>query len=119
MNKDRRFRKKDQYVFFLLWQKEMQELASGVYNMFKGTPQHAMPVKDFVDRVSKNEEEVEANLSTMFQNMRGSNQYWFLRRSDVLCMVREYGSPTLSHPQLWRVRQPRIIHLPEEGEQCE
>ena len=95
MNKDGRFRKEDQYVFFLLWQKEMRELASGVYNMLKGTRRHAMPVKDFVDRVSKNEEEVEANLSTMFQNMRGSDQYWFLRRSDVLCMVREYGSPTL------------------------
>ena len=73
----------------------MRELESGVYNMLKGTRRHAMPVKDFVDRVSKNEEEVEANLSTMFQNMRGSNQYWFMRRSDVLCMVREYGSPTL------------------------
>ena len=95
MNKDGRFRKEDQYVFFLLWQMEMRELASGVYNMLKGTRRHAMPVKDFVDRVSKNEEEVEANLSTMFQNMRGSNQYWFMRCSDVLCMVREYGSSTL------------------------
>ena len=50
MNKDGRFRKEDQYVFFLLWQKEMRELASGVYNMLKGTRRHAMPVKDFVDR---------------------------------------------------------------------
>ena len=55
MNKDGCFRKE------LLWQKEMLKLASGVYNMVKGTQQHAMPVKEWV---SRNEEEVEANLST-------------------------------------------------------
>jgi ATP-dependent DNA helicase PIF1 len=95
----------------------MRELASGVYNMLKGTRQHAIPVGGFIDRVSKNEEEIETNLSTVFQNMRGSNQYWYLRRSEVLCIVREYGSPTLiPHTQLCRVRQP---HLSEEGERCE
>ena len=72
MNKDGRFRKDDQYVFYLLWQKEMRELASGVFNLLKGTRQHAIPVGEFVDRVSKNEEEIEANLFTVFQNMRGS-----------------------------------------------
>ena len=50
----------------------MRELASGVYNMLKGTRQHAIPVGEFIDRLSKNEEEIEANLSTVFQNMRGS-----------------------------------------------
>ena len=54
-----------------------------------------MPVGEFVDRVSTSDEEVEGNLNTIFQQMRGSKQYWFLRRSEVLCMVREYGSPTL------------------------
>ena len=49
----------------------------------------------FVDWVSKNEEEIKANLSTVFQNMRGSNQYCDLRCSEVLCMVREHGPPTL------------------------
>ena len=40
-------------------------------------------------------QDVEANPSTVFQSVRGSKQYWYLRRSNVLCMVREYGSPTL------------------------
>ena len=31
----------------------------------------------------------------MFQSIRGSNQFWFLCRSDILCMVREYSPPTL------------------------
>ena len=54
-----------------------------------------MPVGEFMDRVSNSDEDVEANLSTVFQNVRGSKQYWFLRRSEALCMLREYGSPTL------------------------
>ena len=73
MNKDGYFRKEDQYVFYLLWQKEMRELASGIYNLLKGTWQHPMQVRDFVDRVATNEEHIEASLSTVFQNMRGSN----------------------------------------------
>ena len=40
LNKDSRFRKDCQYVFFLLWQKEMRELAAGVYNFMKGTRKH-------------------------------------------------------------------------------
>ena len=45
--------------------------------------------------MSNSDENVEANLSTVFQNVRGSKEYWFLCRSEVLCMLREYGSPTL------------------------
>ena len=84
-----------QYVFFLLWQKELRELAAGVYNLLMGRRQHVMPVGEFMDRVSKSDEDVEANLSTVFQSVRGCKQYWFLSRSEVLCMLREYGSPTL------------------------
>ena len=95
MNKDGRFCKEDQYAFYLCWQKELRELGSGIYNLLKGTRQHPMPVRDFVDRVARNEEHIEASLSTVFQNMHGSNQYWYLRRSEVFRMVREFGSPSL------------------------
>ena len=64
-------------------------------NLLKGTRQHAMPVGDIMDRVSNSDEHIEGSLSTVFQNVRGSNYFWYLRRSDVLCMVREYCPPTL------------------------
>ena len=51
-----------------------------------------MPVGELVDRMSTSDEEVEGNLST---TLRGSKQYWFLCPSEVMCMVREYSSPTL------------------------
>ena len=73
----------------------MRELAAGVYNLMKGTQQHALPVGEFMDRLSASDEDVEANLSTVFTNMRGSKQYWFLKRSEINCMMREYGPPTL------------------------
>ena len=66
LNKDSCFRKDSQYVFYLLWQKEMCEIAAGVYNLMKGTHQHALPVGEFMDRVSSSEEDIEANLSTVF-----------------------------------------------------
>ena len=31
LNRDSRFRKEPQYVFYLLWQKEMRELSAGIY----------------------------------------------------------------------------------------
>ena len=58
MNNDGRFRKDDQYVFYLLWQKEMGELAAGVYNFLKGTRQHALPVGESMDRVSRSDDVV-------------------------------------------------------------
>ena len=50
-HQDSRLRKDDQYVFYLLWQKEMREISAGVYNLLKSTRQHAMPVGEFVDSV--------------------------------------------------------------------
>ena len=44
LNKDGRFHKDDQHVFYLLWQEEMRELQARVYNLLKGTRQHVMPV---------------------------------------------------------------------------
>eukprot|EP00731_Ephydatia_muelleri_P001725 Em0001g1725a len=37
LNKDPRFRKDPQYVFFLLWQQEMRQISAGIYNVLKST----------------------------------------------------------------------------------
>ena len=49
----------------------------------------------FLDNASHSSESVEANLSTIFQFIRGTKQYWFLRSSELRCMQREWGTPTL------------------------
>ena len=34
-------------------------------------------------------------MCTMLQSVRGTKQYWFLRQSELKCMIGEWGSPTL------------------------
>jgi len=53
LNKDSRFRKDPQYVFFLLWQKEMREIASGVYNVMKSTKAIPMSVSNILHKVDR------------------------------------------------------------------
>ena len=31
----------------------------------------------------------------MLQSVRGTKQYWFVRKSELRCMIHEWGSPTL------------------------
>ena len=95
LNQDSRFRKDAQYVFFLLWQKEMRELSAGIYNLLKSTRCQPMSVSMLLDKVSTSDERLEANLCTMLQSVHGTKQYWFIRQSELRCMIREWGSPTL------------------------
>ena len=78
-----------------LWQKEMRELQqAGVYNLLQGIRQHFIPVGQFIDCVLGCDDEVEGNLSTIFQSVRGSKQYWFQCNSELMCMLREFGLRT-------------------------
>ena len=89
-NKDPRFRKEPRYIFYLLWQKEMREISAGVYNLLKSSKSHSMTVGNLLDKVGANDEHLEyASVSPWHK------QYWYVRQSDLRCMVREYGSPTL------------------------
>ena len=51
LNKDSCFRKDPQYVFYLLWQKEMRELSSGVYNLLKSTRRQCLSVSMLLEQV--------------------------------------------------------------------
>ena len=69
----------------------MRELSAGVHNLLKTTRRHPMSVSMFVNSVEASNEHVEANFSTMFQSVHGTKQYWFLRQSELKCMIREWG----------------------------
>ena len=73
----------------------MWELSAGVYNLLKTTRQQPMSVSKLLDRVEASDEHIEANLCTMLQSVRCTKRYWFLRQSELKCMIREWGSPTL------------------------
>ena len=97
LNKDSRFRKDPQYVFYLLWQTELRQLSAGIYNLMRsGKHKHGLTVNQFLNGISSSCENVEANLSTIFMSVRGTKQYWFLRNSELKCMIREWGTPHCS-----------------------
>ena len=81
LNKDSRFRKDPQYVFYLLWQKEMRELYAGVYNLSKRS--QSMTVGTLLSYVQANNEHLEANLCTILRSVCGTKQYWFVRKSEL------------------------------------
>ena len=54
-----------------------------------------MTVSTLLSRVQVSDEHLEANLCTMLQSVRGTKQYWFIHQSELRCMIREWGSPTL------------------------
>ena len=94
-NKDSRFRKDASYVFYLLHQKSLREVATGVYNVLNRSKGVAMSVKQLLAKIEASDNQLEASLFTMLQSVRGTKQYWWARKSDLKCMVRHWGSPTL------------------------
>ena len=54
-----------------------------------------MTVGTLLSNVQASDEHLEANLCTMLQSVRGTKLYWFRRKSELRCMICEWGSPTL------------------------
>ena len=53
-----------------------------------------MTVSTLLNQVKTSDDTLEANLCTMLQSVCGTKQYWFIRQSELRCMIREWGSPT-------------------------
>jgi len=52
-------------------------------------------VKQSVDGINTSDSGIKANLTTILQSARGTKQFWFHQKSDVLAMIREFGCSTL------------------------
>ena len=94
LNKDSRFRKTSQFVFRLYRSKIKRDLNSGIYNYLKHTRYTGKSVAEIMAMIDKNDLELEGNLSTILQPVRGTNQYWYKVKGELKCMIREWGSPT-------------------------
>ena len=80
LNKDSRFRKNAEFVFYYLWQKELRELAAGVYNVLSSCGRKDLTVKQFLDNIDRSDISTEASLLTIFQSIRGNKQFWDLKK---------------------------------------
>ena len=54
MNTDSRFCKSPEFVFYYLWQKELWELSSRIYNVLRSSSRRSHMVKQFVDGICIN-----------------------------------------------------------------
>ena len=70
-------------------------MSAGVYNLLKSHKAQPMSASSLINRLQLNDELLETNLSTMLQTVRGTTQFWFKKQSELRCMVREFGTPTL------------------------
>ena len=75
--------------------KELRELSAGIYNTLKNTRRQSTSVSTILNQVARSDEQLKGNLSTILQSVRGTKQYWLLRRSELKCMIRDFGPPTL------------------------
>ena len=73
LNRDSSFRKDPQYVFYLLWKKELRELSAGIYNMLKNTRRQSTSVSTLFNQVACSNKQLEGNLCTMLQVFAGPN----------------------------------------------
>ena len=107
------------YSFYSVRKNCNSSLHAGVYNSMKRTEQQNMSVQLFLDKVSHADELVEANMSTIFQSIWGTKQYWFLR-SSLRCMLREWGTPTLFPTfSCAEYESPEIGNYPEKMNQVQ
>ena len=54
-----------------------------------------MSVSALLHSAEARDKHLEANLSTMLQSVCGMKQFWYTKQSELRCMIRTWGSPTL------------------------
>ena len=82
-SKHSRFRKKAEYVFFLLHQKMNRELNSDFNNCIRNVRNRDSSVRELLAKLESNDNELEGNLSSILGSVRGTKQYWNKRRGEL------------------------------------
>jgi ATP-dependent DNA helicase PIF1 len=93
-NMNARFRRNQQYLFHLLYDSDIKNLSNSISHMLRQNKPGLMTVEQVMNMLQAGNRQLEANLSSLFGNIRGTRQYWFKRQMEVSCMMREYGPPT-------------------------
>ena len=66
-----------------------------MYNVLQANVGNPRSVHELLHNVNVSDERLEANLCTMLQSVRGTSQYWYKRKGELRCMLRELGPPSL------------------------
>ena len=66
-----------------------------MYNVLQSNVGNPRSVHELLHNMNVSDERLEANLCTMLQSVRGTSQYWYKRKGELRCMLRELGPPSL------------------------
>ena len=66
-----------------------------MYNVLHANIGNPRSVHELLHTVNVSDERLEASLCTMLQVVRGTSQYWYRRKGELHCMLREWGPPSL------------------------
>uniref|UniRef100_A0A1X7V2Q8 ATP-dependent DNA helicase n=1 Tax=Amphimedon queenslandica TaxID=400682 RepID=A0A1X7V2Q8_AMPQE len=81
LSEDSHYRLCHSYLFYYLRLKQIKELKGGIFKLLNTVIGPSMTAAQFVDQVKTNGELLEKRLCTMINTVRGSNQYWYPRRT--------------------------------------
>ena len=80
-------------MFRLYRSKVKRDLNSGIYNYLKHMRYTGKSVAEIMAMVDKNDLELEGNLSTILQPVRGTNQYWYKVKGELKCDLASENRP--------------------------
>ena len=97
-------RKNISYLFFLCNNKELRAVDSGIYACLKTSKMKTIKAKTFLEKLKRNDQKLEANLSTLLSSIRGTKQYWSRINGRSGSNGRVFGSSYIfSHIELRRI----------------
>ena len=93
ISKHSQFRLNIQYVFYLLHNNNIRQISAGIFHKLNVVnPRQKYTAGELLQELEKNQ--LESNMETIFARLRGTDAYWKRPRSDLDCMMKEYGPAT-------------------------
>lgn len=82
-----------QYLFYLLHDHNIRQLNGGIFHKMNDiNPREKYTASTYLEQLSK--QQLESNLNTIFCKLRNTEQYWRIPRSNLHCMICNYGPTT-------------------------
>ncbi|RLU21769.1 hypothetical protein DMN91_006145 [Ooceraea biroi] len=93
MSEHSEFRTNPQFLFYSLHDNNMRQLNAGIFHKLNVTdPHEKYTIATYLEQLSN--QQLESNVSTIFSKLRNTEQYWKIPRSNLHCMINNYGPAT-------------------------
>ena len=88
-------RRNVQYLLSCLHNKDIRAVNQGIFASLQTTAMPNLTANQLLDHIQSKDRKLEANLSTTLNHVRGSKEYWSLRRTDLRLFDEYFGPATI------------------------